>query len=104
MEVDLGYGIYLRADNRCFILSEKKQQEEGRLKGKWYFEDIGYYHTLPDVFKAVLKRQIRLVDAYTLEQLATSFEQIAAQLAEKVEQTVQTVYQEEMGRVKKQLG
>ena len=74
------------------------------MKGKWYFEDIGYYHTLPDVFKAVLKRQIRLVDAYTLEQLAASFEQIAAQLAEKVEQTVQTVYQEEMGRIKKQLG
>lgn len=41
----LANNVYVKIDNDCFALSEKKVSKEG----KEYFSDIGYYSTAPQV-------------------------------------------------------
>lgn len=73
MEIQISGDYYLRSDKLNLILSQKKMVLDGKNKGQYYFDDLGFYRTLPGVLEGCLKRRINLSEATTFVDLAEDY-------------------------------
>lgn len=84
IKIDETYSI--TADSNCYILQEKRIVEEGKEKGKEYFMNLGYYTTINDALKGLLKKEMRKYVAKdivkTLKNAVDEFEKIEKRITE----------------------
>lgn len=50
---------YLDSDNYNLILCEKKTAKKGKNQGQEYYEQIGFYGRIEDLYKAIVEREIK---------------------------------------------
>ena len=71
---------FITADPHCFILQEKKVNENGKNKGEEYYAVLGYYPDIKDALKGLLKKEIRKylakADEVTLKEAIKEINQI----------------------------
>lgn len=50
---------YLDSDTYSLILCEKKTAKKGKNQGQEYYEQIGFYGRIEDVYKAIVEKEIK---------------------------------------------
>jgi len=63
MEIKIKDNLYLRSDDRNYILSEKRIKDKGEDKGKESWEDLGYYKKLDQLlqeYKDIFVRRLAI--------------------------------------------
>ena len=74
MRIDIDDKLVITSDSRNYILSKKGINKTGKNIGKEKLENIGYYSSINNLFKALLTRRVRL-------SIATSFKELNAIVA-----------------------
>lgn len=85
MEIQIGKSHYfIRSDPLNLILCEKRKRTSGKEIGEYYFDEIGYYSTIENLYTGLLKKKIRLSDATTLLELKKDVDEIKALIVESL--------------------